>query len=84
MITKEQAVDASEFHHGDCTRTTGPRGGIKEEITRYRRSGETKIWKTRPSEFRVPVKWGLRYSAYITHLDARDWHTEDDCPLLDD
>jgi hypothetical protein len=84
MLTKSQAVNDMEFHRGECTRTVGPRGGVTENVTRYRRNGETKLWKTRPAEFRVPVKWGMRGYAYITELDVRDWHTPDECPLLDE
>ncbi len=32
---------------------------------RMRRNGMTKIWKTRPSEFRIPVMMGLREFGYI-------------------
>lgn len=28
-----------------------------------RRNGSTQLWKTRPTEFRIPVKAGLRSSA---------------------
>lgn len=32
-----------------------------------RRNGATKLWKTRPTEFRIPVKAGLRACGYIDH-----------------
>ena len=35
-----------------------------------RRSGATKLWKTRPGEFRIPVKAGLKSCTYITHLSG--------------
>ena len=84
MITKEHALTANTFHYTgrhDCVRTIGPRGGITERITRVRRSGKTQIWKTRPDQFRVPVKFGLCESAEITHTNATDWHTAENCPL---
>lgn len=31
-----------------------------------RRNGKTKTWKTRPNEFSIPIKAGLRSCAYIT------------------
>lgn len=31
-----------------------------------RRNGKTKMWKTRPGEFKIPVKVGFRSHAYIT------------------
>ena len=34
---------------------------------KLRRNGATKTWKTRPAEFRIPVKAGLRSCTYITH-----------------
>jgi hypothetical protein len=34
---------------------------------RVRRNGQTKIWKTRPGEFRIPVKAGLRAYGSIEH-----------------
>lgn len=38
-------------------------------------------WKRDPSAFRVPVKYGLYESASITHANAHEWHTTEDCPL---
>lgn len=32
-----------------------------------RRNGKTKLWKSRPDEFRIPVKAGLRSCGQITH-----------------
>lgn len=81
MITKQQAVTAQEFHYGECTRTTGPRGGVKENIVVWRRNGATKTWKTRPQEFSVPVKYGMRDYTHINERNARFFHTEADCPL---
>lgn len=49
MITKESALEKA--HRGailhytgrhECTRTVGPRGGVKENITRCRVSGQVK------------------------------------------
>lgn len=34
---------------------------------RVRRNGQTKTWKTRPGEFQIPVKAGLRSCAYLRH-----------------
>ncbi len=39
-----------------------------------RRSGMTKTWKTRPGEFRIPVKFGLYQSGEITHETQDQWH----------
>lgn len=82
-VTKALALVKDEFHHGTCTRTHGPRGGERETVVRYRRMGATKTWKTRPEEFRVPVKFGMRArdSWEITHENGDEFHAADDCPL---
>ena len=81
MITYDQAMTSQEFHLEPCTRTVGPRGGIKESTTVYRRNGKTQTWKTRPGEFRIPVKHGLRNYDSITNSDVDRVHTREDCPL---
>ena len=40
---------------------------------RTRPSGKMKTWKTRPGEFKQPVKYGLKTSLYITHENVTDW-----------
>ncbi len=40
---------------------------------RVRRSGQLKTWKTRPGQYRLPVKYGLKTGAYITEANASDW-----------
>jgi hypothetical protein len=37
---------------------------------RLRRNGATKTWKTRPNEFRIPVKAGLKSCGYLDHDSA--------------
>lgn len=90
MITKEQAIALGngslreDIHYTgkhDCARHIGPRGGVTENVTRVRPSGKCQVWKTRPSEFKLPVKFGLYESAYITHRDASNWHLASECPL---
>lgn len=82
MITKEQAITADEFHYDDaCKVTVGPRGGRKVSQEIWRRNGRTQIWKTRPTEFRVPIKLGLYTYAAITHHDLKRFHVTQDCPL---
>jgi hypothetical protein len=43
---------------------------------RCRVNGKCRTWKTRPGEFRLPVKHGLRDCFYITESNT-DWLTED-------
>lgn len=71
------------FHWGNCTRVTGPRGGVKTHIVECRRTGVTKTWKTRPGEFRVPIKRGLREYGEIVPENVAQFHTPEECPLND-
>lgn len=82
-VTRDQALTAHTFHYGECVRTVGPRGGVTDDIVTWRANGAPKTWKTRPLDFRVPIKFGLRRGWYITPGNARDFHTEEDCPILD-
>lgn len=81
MVTKEQALSAQEFHCGECLCIVGKRGGktYKQEV--YRRNGQTKTWKTRPNEFSVPIKYGLKEFSYLTDGNAYNFHTPEECPL---
>jgi hypothetical protein len=90
MITKEQAIQLgngtlhSEIHCETvrkCKRTVGPRGGVKDSIVHVRVSGRCQTWKTRPEEFRLPVKYGFYESGEITHKNAEWFHFAWDCPI---
>jgi hypothetical protein len=86
MITKEQAMEASQFHYGNCTLTIGPKGGTKTTQMIWRRNGKTQTWKRSPEKFSVPIKYGLYFYGYIIDADdgrgSRDnFHTVDDCPI---
>jgi len=87
MITFDQA---RQLTHGQivhceivrlCVRHVGPRGGVQTRTVQARVSGKVQTWKTRPGEFRVPVKYGLYEHGEITHTNANQWHVEEDCPL---
>ncbi len=79
MVTKAQAIEAQEFHCGPCIVYVGPRGGrtLRQEV--WRRNGKTKVWKTRPEDFKVPVKHGLYKYGYIDNGNASTCHTAADC-----
>lgn len=84
MVTKEQAVAArhgQEFHFGECTRKIGPRGGETIKQVRVRVSGACQTWKTRPEDFRLPVKYGMYEHSAIQPYNAAQFHTAADCPL---
>jgi hypothetical protein len=40
---------------------------------RIRVNGKCKLWKTRPDEFRLPCKHGLKTCFYITESNAHEW-----------
>ena len=40
---------------------------------RCRVNGQLKVWKTRPNDFRLPVKYGLYVYFYITPENAHEW-----------
>lgn len=88
MITKAQAIECGQgggsIHYTgrhECKRHVGPRGGVTVSITRVRPSGRCQTWKTRPEEFRLPIKYGLYESSEITHWNAADFHLASECPL---
>ena len=83
MLTTEQVLalrPGASLHFDDCTRTVGPRGGVTLKVKRCRVNGAVKLWKTRPGEYRVPVKHGLRDCGYITPDNVRRFHLPADCP----
>lgn len=87
MVTKAQAVAADyrhTFHYTgrhECARIVGPRGGVRETIVLARVSGKCQTWKTRPDDFRLPVKHGLYESSAITPENAGEWHLAEECPI---
>lgn len=54
------------FHHHTLV-------GSDKEPVRARVTGRVKTWTTRPDDFRIPVKHGLRDSFYITPENAHEW-----------
>lgn len=63
MITKEQAMTVKYFHEINEI--------MLSDIKRnWRVSGKCKTWKTRPNEFKLPIKHGLYRSSYLTHENA--------------
>ena len=84
MVTKEQALTANIFHYcgkTQCSSVIGKRGAVTVKQVVCRRNGKTQLWKRSAERFRVPVKCGLYTYGEITHDNAKDWHTEENCPL---
>ena len=67
MITKADALKRpSEMWHVSLKNRDGT-------PVRCRSNGACKTWTTRPEDFRLPVKIGLRGYDAITHEDAYLW-----------
>lgn len=80
MVTKQQAMTAREFHYGTCKLIVGPRGGTTDKREVWRANGACKLWKTRPDDFSLPIKYGFNgpYS-YINNLNAEEFHVAAEC-----
>jgi hypothetical protein len=70
MLTKDEALTASIFYHMSMKNADGT-------ALQARRNGKTQTWKTRPAEFRVPVKHGLYDYDQITERNACSWTMRD-------
>ena len=57
------------FHHISMKNSDGT-------PLRARVTGKCKTWKTRPLEFKLPVKYGMYESFYITHENCDEWECE--------
>lgn len=69
MITKEIAVNShyrQEFKHINRKNADG-------SPLRCRVNGKCKTWKTRPNDFKLPVKFGLYDCFYITPDNCDVW-----------
>jgi hypothetical protein len=69
MITKEIAETLSSnitLYHKNLRDSRG-------EPVKCRVNGKCKIWKTRPLEFKLPVKAGLYEYGYIENFNADEW-----------
>lgn len=71
MITRDIATAAHHgqiFHHRTLRNSDGT-------PVRCRVNGRCKVWKTRPDDFQLPVKYGLKECFYITPRNAHEWTT---------
>ena len=66
MLTKDQAITARQFAHVSMKDSRG-------DPLRCRSNGKCQVWKTRPDEFKLPVKYGLYQYFYITNDNANEW-----------
>ena len=65
-LTVDEVLTNTEFWHRLLTNADG-------SPVRCRKTGGIKLWITRPSDFRQPVKYGLKQSFYITPESIGDW-----------
>jgi hypothetical protein len=84
-MTPEQAKTNHDFHeNGSCYLRQGPRGGLVFHYTNWRRNGMTKLWKTRPSQFKIPIKTGFRGPYwYLTDMNLNDFHLSSECLVFE-
>lgn len=64
MITKAIAVTLKHgtiLHHVSKTNSNGT-------PMRVRVTGKVQTWKTRPNDFKIPVKYGLRECGYVDNM----------------
>ena len=72
MLTKEQAIKAGEYS-GTVLHHATAKGGDGTPA-RCRSNGKCKTWKTRPDDFQLPVKYGIKMCFYITPANADSWN----------
>ena len=70
-ITMAKALTTHTFYHR--TERYVSRGKKLGPPYQARRNGATKTWKTRPGQFRIPVKIGFRGYGYIDNNNADEW-----------
>lgn len=64
-----------------CKLVVGPKGGVGRHQERWRINGAMMEWKTRPTKFHRPVKFGLRGYGRIDQHNVHQFVTESDCPV---
>jgi hypothetical protein len=74
VVNRRTALTAHYFWHKEMKRSDG------RTAIGVRRNGATKTWKTRPGEFRIPVKYGMYEYFYITDKNAHEWTTVEPPP----
>jgi hypothetical protein len=65
-VTKVNQENVREFYHVTLKNADGT-------PARCRRNGKTQTWKTRPVEFRIPVKHGLYDYFNIDQNNCNEW-----------
>lgn len=68
-VTRQNCEKLNKFEHITAKNADGTR-------IRARRNGKTKVWKTRPNDFQIPVKHGMYDYGKITDQTANMWEGE--------
>jgi hypothetical protein len=79
MITKQDAIEATyrqEFYHLRLRNKSDGRP------VRCRVNGACKTWKTRPNDFRLPVKYGISTCFCIDNSNAELWCSTEEEAIL--
>lgn len=69
MITRQQAIALPyrfELHHVRLKNADGT-------PVRCRINGKCKVWKRRPDDWELPVKYGLKQCFYLNPYNADEW-----------
>lgn len=69
MLTKQMCIDAKHgtiFYHVRQKNADGT-------PVRCRVNGKCKVWVTRPNDYALPVKHGLKQCFHITAGNAMEW-----------
>jgi len=69
VITKQIALS---LHSGQILHHKSLKNSDKTPL-RARVNGKVQTWKTRPEEFKLPLKHGLKDCFYITEFNAAEW-----------
>jgi hypothetical protein len=70
-VTRQDALTCRDFHEDH-----EPAG----KIYAWRANGACQTWVTRPEDFRLPIKYGLKSYDAITPANAHRMHRADQCP----
>ena len=77
MITKQEAMDldiGQVIYHGKNRDS-------KNYPQKWRVNGKTQTWKTRPNDFKVPLKHGMYDWWYLQPSNVEDFHHSRNCPF---
>lgn len=75
-ITFSQAIQlksCNSIHHNTLKNCDGKTCQV------FKINGKVKLWKTKPYQFQIPIKRGLREYYYLTENNCDQFHLPDSC-----